>query len=814
MIAAHGAYVAAYACAWAELAAYRRKSRSLDAFVRCAELQPANAQSRDMQSLVIMPVQRGMRYPMLVAELRKRMDAAGFSYTYHPRDRGGDGSCEPAARDHPLDRALASAKRAASAIDAETQTEKRRRKSLLRVARAFKSSSEQPATKDATKGSGSDAVARWRSPACRLAVVKDGVLSRTAKKAVVEAYFVLFDAALAYGDASASASSSTFHGAKGLNNILGGGSSPQLVPSGGKTLSTHHTNGASTSNTGAAAAAKHADDAATSGAARATYALKDAAAVETCYAAPGDDRLGGLQRGGHALDPWEFLLVVVPAAPTEAVATLVVSAPTPTAASEWVAAINGAAARRRHALGIREPARPDQMVAAYVARQSKVAAAEFELLPHATGAHYVARPAPTRARRPGTSPGSGSASSGIPMPHSTATRTPDRVFETLATVPRPPAVAAPPPAAAPQDDVDDDHLVTRRSSSSSVGAPPPPPPLRVESSSPRSSSASAGAAGLAPAGTTESPSGTTTASGARTPWNGANVFPPGSTEHPPSGLGSASDGSPNVAGGETVRVRLDAAVGLGLELHNVDGRVVVFSIADPSPARDAGVQYGDAVLRVDGRLVGSTDDVVVAVDAARAARRDVALVLVRADHTVNVDVPRPDRAPSASRNDDDDATTLLFPDDAAAAAAATPSLRSSSPATTTAREEAPRFEAAAPGSPGPPAPRDPHGGMRVPADVEAASILLGFTPGDIARAYAAGATNVDAIANWILDHGDDDAAPALPPDLLEHTDVMYGDADPTVLRAAAASFGDGAAGGAEPHRTAPPPTPFADNPFR
>eukprot|EP00635_Sarcinochrysidales_sp_CCMP3193_P013139 CAMPEP_0118898614 /NCGR_PEP_ID=MMETSP1166-20130328/5531_1 /TAXON_ID=1104430 /ORGANISM="Chrysoreinhardia sp, Strain CCMP3193" /LENGTH=150 /DNA_ID=CAMNT_0006837723 /DNA_START=56 /DNA_END=504 /DNA_ORIENTATION=+ len=59
MAARYGAYVAGYEGAWAELASYREKTPTADAFLRCAELQPANSRGLSFASLAIAPVQRG-----------------------------------------------------------------------------------------------------------------------------------------------------------------------------------------------------------------------------------------------------------------------------------------------------------------------------------------------------------------------------------------------------------------------------------------------------------------------------------------------------------------------------------------------------------------------------------------------------------------------------------------------------------------------------------------------------------------------------------------------------------------------------------
>ncbi|KAJ8601782.1 hypothetical protein CTAYLR_006802, partial [Chrysophaeum taylorii] len=142
----------------------RSYGTAFEAFVRCAELQPANLRQQTLASLCIMPVQRGPRYVLLLGELRKRASKAGFRYAL-----GDD--------DAALEAALECAKRAAAAIDAEIKSE-------------------------ADRAAKHDVVELWMSPSCGKTVLLDGHLARAARRGMVDSYIVLFDDSVAYGDST------------------------------------------------------------------------------------------------------------------------------------------------------------------------------------------------------------------------------------------------------------------------------------------------------------------------------------------------------------------------------------------------------------------------------------------------------------------------------------------------------------------------------------------------------------------------------------------------------------------------------------
>jgi len=73
LVRCYGCYVASYTAAWDELATLRAKSKTVEAFLKCCELQPANTRRLTLASLAIMPVQRAPRYVLLLRELRRRL---------------------------------------------------------------------------------------------------------------------------------------------------------------------------------------------------------------------------------------------------------------------------------------------------------------------------------------------------------------------------------------------------------------------------------------------------------------------------------------------------------------------------------------------------------------------------------------------------------------------------------------------------------------------------------------------------------------------------------------------------------------------
>jgi len=73
LVRCYGCYVASYTVAWDDLAALRAKSKTVEAFLKCCELQPANTRRLTLASLTILPVQRAPRYVLLLSELRRRL---------------------------------------------------------------------------------------------------------------------------------------------------------------------------------------------------------------------------------------------------------------------------------------------------------------------------------------------------------------------------------------------------------------------------------------------------------------------------------------------------------------------------------------------------------------------------------------------------------------------------------------------------------------------------------------------------------------------------------------------------------------------
>ena len=73
LVRCYGCYVASYTAAWDELATLRAKSKTVEAFLKCCELQPANTRRLTLASLAILPVQRAPRYVLLLSELRRRL---------------------------------------------------------------------------------------------------------------------------------------------------------------------------------------------------------------------------------------------------------------------------------------------------------------------------------------------------------------------------------------------------------------------------------------------------------------------------------------------------------------------------------------------------------------------------------------------------------------------------------------------------------------------------------------------------------------------------------------------------------------------
>ena len=356
----YGAYVAEYYAVWPEIAAWK-SSEALDAFLRCCELQPANARAQSLKSLAIMPVQRGPRYALLLETLLQRAQKENFSYP----DPGGDDLGN-------LQAAFECAKRAAKAIDNEVAEEEHRRDHLKKVASAFVSSA---------------IVQTWDSRT----VMKDDALMRTTKqRSHADAYFVLFDERLAYGDALDQGNSSSNglqksssrrrRSSSGLSATSPGSSSPTEVSS------------------------------------KPSYALREEVDVGSCCAARGvvsldDEECVSSVARTVALDPWEFIVAFLrPSETTTKAVAFIVAAATPTLASDWVDAVNAAADKRRRLVPPVQPFPDKFTVSAYVHRQGRIVVADYEL-------HRAPKELEFRAKPKGSAlSASASTSTAIAMP--------------------------------------------------------------------------------------------------------------------------------------------------------------------------------------------------------------------------------------------------------------------------------------------------------------------------------------------------------------------------------------------------------------
>jgi len=509
MAARYGAYVAGYEGAWAELASYREKTPTADAFLRCAELQPANSRGLSFASLAIAPVQRGPRYGLLMDTLAKRADKANFSYAEatHGDDAAG------------LASALDCARRTAKAIENHIRLEERRVADVKRVAALFVPS---PTTDAWTKSSSK-----------RRTVLKEDALMRTTKqRSHADAYFVLFDDRLAYGDAVDSATSkAAFAAARRRRTSLDLGGSADNSGGGG-TPTTKRSSLSSFSGSSSSAVNS------SSG----LYALRSDHDVGLCRAARGDSL--GDTLGPVALDPWEFVVVFL--RDNEKAAAFVVAANTPTLASDWVDALNDAADKRRQLTN--QPDFPDRfVVSAYVHRQGKVVVADYEI--HRKNQHFLAKPTTKKGSSSAAVAAGGQA---IAMPGLLQTRS----SNDFPTTTRPPSTAT-------------------ASSSPRTTTTNSPRPRRSES-----------------VGDDNNSSPTTTSGDLR----GADLFRTSTSV-------------------EELCVVLHGDEGMGLELRNEDGAVVVTSMAPASSAAQAGIRVGDALLKVNHKAVTSTVDVVTALGA-------------------------------------------------------------------------------------------------------------------------------------------------------------------------------------------------------
>ena len=155
---------------------------------------------------------------------------------------------------------------------------------------------------------------------------------------------------------------------------------------------------------------------------------------------------------------------------------------------------------------------------------------------------------------------------------------------------------------------------------------------------------------------------------------------------------------------------MDLSRGLGLELRNTASGVAVAALAPDSVCRDAGVRPGDVLLRVGADVVTTTDAVVATLRASRGAA-SVALTIVRHGNGLPEAAPPP-RAGNPFAED----PFLPAPHGADVAAPAA------------AGEES--YE-----------------------DVVRAAVAMGFQESDAVRAVSEGRHDVDAVVNWILDHG-------------------------------------------------------------
>ena len=174
LVECYGRYVARYTAAWEELAALRARSQAVESFLRCCELQPANARNLTLASLAIMPVQRAPRYVLLLGELRKRLA------------KQAGARCGPAGDDgDALAAAEACARRAAAAVNETIACEDSRRGAVARVAACYQRCEQ---------------TAEWLESASEKKVVLDGAMSRVTRSGPVESYFALFEDRLVYGD--------------------------------------------------------------------------------------------------------------------------------------------------------------------------------------------------------------------------------------------------------------------------------------------------------------------------------------------------------------------------------------------------------------------------------------------------------------------------------------------------------------------------------------------------------------------------------------------------------------------------------------
>jgi len=385
---------------------------------------------------------------------------------------------------------------------------------------------------------------------------------------------------------------------------------------------------------------------------RFVYALRKDFHLQDCYAARGDDRLGGLMSSASsivALDPWEVLVSCGDEA-------FILATPTPTVAAEWVDTLNKTADQCRLANLTRS--KEHFFVSAHVYRQSRVTMAEYELARLSSGSTetYLARPR--------------GAMGIIPMPPSRPT---------------------------------DNTLAKNK-------------PVHAQNDSPRT----AAAAVLQLEAERPSINGK----------NGQIMFPEDADFTPPESV--------------TLTVRLGPE-GLGIELRNEGSdQIVVTNVAVPSAAHDAGLRRGDTISAVSNMRVQTTDDVVALLHTlAATGHTDLALLVKRdtrgrsGQYYPSPDEFMPPSSSNADNNTDEPNSTK----------------HSSSSPTWSSSQAQPFAENALENA------NINHKATRSVSSesVESQALAMGFNPDDVVRAVEAGATELNDIALWIIDHADDNS---------------------------------------------------------
>ncbi|KAJ1455027.1 Dbl homology domain-containing protein [Pelagophyceae sp. CCMP2097] len=382
IVAAYGSYVGVFMSTWSELVALRGKSVSLDAFAKCCELQPANARRLTWASLVIIPVQRAPRYVLLICELKKRLEKA-------------DLPTADAAR------AEVVVRRAALAIDGEIKVEEVRRLKLSRVAAVFQRC---------------DATLAWVGPAFSGSAICDAPFSRITKRGPVDAYFVLFDLALCYGDVAHSVDKMKQY-ANRMSAARRTSFANTLAESTDARKSVDFGNSPVENDSTESAAGR--------------YSVHRELALEECYVALGGTAGIASANGGGGLAAWEFLVL-------SREKSFVVAARDAATARDWVERIDAAALARAAALGAKRDA--PKSAAAYVARGGKVTTDDFEIVSAAGSAPGAAGGLRAVQARSG--------GSGVAMPLSSPTNIVHHSHDSSRRAAGSPKPARPVPAAA------------------------------------------------------------------------------------------------------------------------------------------------------------------------------------------------------------------------------------------------------------------------------------------------------------------------------------------------------------------------------